>query len=196
MSDQMNDVDTPFKTVGDQFKTMAEAEEKIAPESVEAIDDNVYREACSYIPELMEAAGAEILSKEVLKKALQYIVRNWADVVATYPVGGTCCLAVLPASDGGNQLTADEIKKNAYMKLLYKSGVDGLTYDFSHKAGPYIELLPKFIQKNCVFEVDDMSSPTCIKNFADNYAKVFNKLREFFGLQPIPREETLLKAAS
>lgn len=187
----------PLSQVGKRFEGLTNSEPMPAPEDVKAIDDHDYRDACSYLkeelsiaarkmsPEELKAYGKGLLNIQMLKNARRYIVRNWSDIVQQYPDGGTCCLTVIPTSPLGHTLNSSDIFKGDYMKVFYKSGVDGMTYDFAATPKPYFELLPDLIRKNCSFTVEGMRDLKTMGTFIDKYTKAFNALRSFFGLPEI-----------
>lgn len=191
----------PLKQVGKRFEDLTNSNPMPAPENVKSIDESDYRDACSYIkeelslaakkmsPEDLKRYGKGLLNAQMLKNARRYIVRNWSDIVQLYPDGGICCLTAIPTSPLGHTLKSEEIHKGEYMKVFYKSGVDGKTYDFASTAAPYFELLPDFIRKNCSFKVEGMRDLNTMGTFITQYTKAFNALRSFFGLSEITEVE-------
>ena len=193
----------PLSQVGKRFEGLTNSEPKPAPGDVKAIDDNDYRDACSYLkeemgnaakkmsPEELKVYGKGLLNVQMLKNGRRYIVRNWSDVVQQYPDGGTCCLTVIPTTPLGHTLNQESIGKGEYMKVFYKSGVDDMTYDFASTPAPYFELLPDSIRSKCSFKVEGMKDLKTMGTFIDNYTKAFNALRSFFGLPEIKDHELI-----
>jgi hypothetical protein len=142
--------------------------------------DDEYRTLCNVL-------GKNILPAELLSEGRAYITRNWNRIIRDFPTGGKCCLSVMPFTDDGHLLPADQAKNGSYVRLLY-IGNDKLTHYFSYYPGHYFELLPDFVRDNCTFDAPKIESPqdlfTAQKKFLDDYTAAFNKLRQFFDLDP------------
>lgn len=130
----------------------------------------------------------DILSADTLKKIRSAILTgNWNSRMEVFPAGGKCCLATISFDENGNNLLPAQ-----WLRLLYVSGSDGLTRNFAGypNVGRYFELLPDYIRTNCTFDTpapkeDDVGGLRAQRKFLEDYTNAFNKLREFFELEPL-----------
>jgi hypothetical protein len=184
INEQMPDITKRFKDERARAEFSAKKPSLAPPQETnpEPITDDDYKAFC-------EVLGKDILSVELLSQARAYITKNWNSIIRNLPTGGRCCLSAIPFTDDGRLLTVDQIIKGGYLRLLYISGSDKLTHHFSYYPAHYFELLPDFIRNNCTFDAPKIEKPTDLftsqNKFLEDYTTAFNKLRQFFDLEPI-----------